>query len=394
MKGICLTIIATLSGMAYGFGSDLKVGDLYYNLLATGDAEVCCPDDGTTYEGDISVPASFQLEGNIIKVVGIGKRAFAASELTNIDLSNSDIEYISEYAFSECNKLIEISKLPSTLRHIDKGAFYNCYNLAQIELNENLTEIPEFAFADCGNLSAISFPAGMQKIASRAFSSCISLQEVIIPEQVKEIGERAFSGCTSIEKLQFECKTAFLGEGAFENASKLPWLYLVGITELGKDAFAHCQSLEWIEIGRGLDEIGGGAFADCPKLQTIYAVSEVPPKITINTFDTETEANANLQVIRGASERYAMAAFWNRFTHIGETLDFPLGIESKEVSPSVRIYAHGNFIVIEGASEEIDIINLDGTHQIIPCSSERINIETTPGTYIVSSGETTVKLIM
>lgn len=68
--------------------------------------------------------------------------------------------------------------LPSTLINISSQAFFNCPNLKNITLNDNLQIIGEGAFALSG------------------------VESIFIPENVSEIGEGAFSGCSELSHIK------------------------------------------------------------------------------------------------------------------------------------------------------------------------------------------------
>ncbi|MDE6009898.1 MAG: leucine-rich repeat domain-containing protein [Muribaculaceae bacterium] len=249
-----------------------------------------------------------------------------------------------------------------------------------------VTGIASFTFMDCTELTGITLPESIRKIGERAFTSCISLKNITIPRGVRTIGERAFSGCTGITEVNFECESATMGEGAFENVSALTWVYITGTPTVGKGAFANCTSLEWVEIEQGIEMIGGRAFANCNSIRTVYAHSEWPPMISIDTFDSSTEATAELKVIAGAKGRYTMAAYWNRFGNISETTIFPVATDEIEIlSPIVQ--GGKGMIFINAESGNYTVFDINGI-RIGEFDAEigRTGIAVEPGVYMVSGG--------
>lgn len=73
--------------------------------------------------------------------------------------------------------------------------FYNCANLQEIVLPNNITSIGVKAFSGCSSLISFTIPNGITKIASSTFASCTSLTNIDIPESVTSIGETAFYNC-------------------------------------------------------------------------------------------------------------------------------------------------------------------------------------------------------
>lgn len=89
------------------------------------------------------------------------------SMLTSVDLSNTDIDYIADMAFSYCTGLYEII-LPDTLTEIGGAAFAGCSALREVTLPESLLMIGQNAFAATG-LTEIRIPASVLEIGYCAF---------------------------------------------------------------------------------------------------------------------------------------------------------------------------------------------------------------------------------
>ena len=87
--------------------------------------------------------------------------------------------------------------IPSTLRkvtitnetEIPYGAFYNCSNVVEININKGVTSIGGDAFHDCSSLTSIEIPDSVTSIGNSAFYDCSSLADVIIGNGVTSIGE-------------------------------------------------------------------------------------------------------------------------------------------------------------------------------------------------------------
>lgn len=93
--------------------------------------------------------------------------AFADTRLSTADFSGTKLEYLSDYAFTNCTHLSEV-KLPETVEHIGGGTFAGCGQLEEITLPNKLQTIGQYAFYDTG------------------------LTEVVIPDSVTTIGYCAF----------------------------------------------------------------------------------------------------------------------------------------------------------------------------------------------------------
>lgn len=129
--------------------------------------------------------------------------------------------------------------LYGVLTGLNKGAFYECENLSQINLPEGLTTLNESAFAfssvsevqipstlevigksafhSCKNLTYINIPYGVEIIYSRAFLST-SISDIVFPESLLKIGESAFQGCKNITSVVFPASLTHLYSSAFKES--------------------------------------------------------------------------------------------------------------------------------------------------------------------------------
>lgn len=102
-------------------------------------------------------------------------------------------ERIAAQAFirSDCEALKTL-QLPDSLRHIDDGAFYICYNLQNVILPEGLLTIGHAAFANSTALVEIRIPESVTSVSTEAFRGCPALTRVIFDSTDCEIGQWAF----------------------------------------------------------------------------------------------------------------------------------------------------------------------------------------------------------
>lgn len=80
----------------------------------------------------------------------IGENAFYGSELNFVDLSDTKVESISNFAFANCKKLSSI-KLPKNLKTIGDGAFYSS-TIKSVDVPQSVVSIGKSAFTDCLSL--------------------------------------------------------------------------------------------------------------------------------------------------------------------------------------------------------------------------------------------------
>ena len=137
----------------------------------------------------------------------IGSRAFAycSSALSNISLPN--VTTICDYAFRSCSNLSSIY-MPNA-NQFGSGVFEGT-NFSEIPFRSDITFIPESCFAECNNLKDTLDLIRFSIIGNSAFNYCYGLSTVLLGEP--ELGYATFSYCTAI-------KSAYMLGGYFENTN-------------------------------------------------------------------------------------------------------------------------------------------------------------------------------
>lgn len=167
----------------YAFKNCKQIHDLYANELSTIGAHAFENCDSIT---DVYAP----------ELTTMGSYAFAyCYNLTNVDLKNSKIKTIPEYAFAfiGCSKTKTelIVNLPSTVQTIGNHAFYDAQRLEFINLS-NVTNIGDMAFTYCWKLKTVLTSDNLTKIGGNAFNCCDSLKFFVCKNPNVSIGSGAF----------------------------------------------------------------------------------------------------------------------------------------------------------------------------------------------------------
>lgn len=136
---------------------------------------------------------------------------------------------------------------------LSNGAFYNCSNLVEININEGVTYICKSAFYNCTNLTSITVPDSVTTIGSEAFYNCTSLTSIILPSTLKSIGAYAFYNCTGITSISIP----------------------EGVTSVGSYAFYNCDGLTSVTFPDSVESIGYKSFNDCSNLNTVILSKNV-----------------------------------------------------------------------------------------------------------------------
>ena len=87
--------------------------------------------------------------------------------------------------------------MPSSIRRIGKGAFWNCSELSEITIPQGVTAIPENTFNGCVKLEKVNLPTSVNTIGNAAFRGC-AISKLILPESVSSLGSGAFSACNNL----------------------------------------------------------------------------------------------------------------------------------------------------------------------------------------------------
>ena len=165
----------------------------------------------------------------------------------------SGVKDIEDYAFSYCPKLITV-KIPNSVTTIGEGAFENCGELAEINVDQNnrnfsseggvlfnynkttLIRYPQ------GKDGAYPIPTSVETIEAGAFSGCAGLTAVTIPAGVKAVKEFAFSDCRNLALVRWygDDKATVKGSGFDRNAGKKR------VLRVNKGQAAKFNNLTWV----------------------------------------------------------------------------------------------------------------------------------------------------
>ena len=232
----------------------------------------------------------------------IGASAFEKSySLEVVDLShvNKDLVY-GAHVFASCQKITSLTVTPNVGPMEFSSVFYNCSNLAAIDVagNDNY-ESENGVLYSKNKETLLYYPEGMtgdftvssqtKKIGGGVFRNKANITKITIPISVIEIGENAFEGCTNLSEVVFaapaEGETAgdlIIGDSAFYNCLALTEITLPARTKsVGASAFAVDSAkksragLTEVTLNEGLATIGDSAFAYNGNLSEIVIPSTV-----------------------------------------------------------------------------------------------------------------------
>ena len=107
----------------------------------------------------------------------------------------------------------------------------------QYDIPDSVTTISDWTFSECNKLNRISIPDSVNEIGEGAFCNCKLLDELIVPDSVERIDDCAFRGCESLERILIPSSVIDLGWGLFDDCSK----DLVVYCDEGSEIQAYCE---------------------------------------------------------------------------------------------------------------------------------------------------------
>lgn len=198
----------------------------------------------------------------------VNKALLEQHSVTAIDLSESDLAAIEEYAFwSSDLTSIDLGNVTS----LGKNVFQACNDLTSVKLGGNLTSIEEAAFIACDSLAEIDL-SHVTTIGDSSFTGCTKLSSVDL-SSATSIGSIAFSDCKSLTSVDLS-NASSIGSNAFSGCINLTSVDLKSVSSIGTNAFASCINLTDIRLGnrkdRALPTVGTTPFTTA-KTVTVYA---------------------------------------------------------------------------------------------------------------------------
>ncbi len=287
---------------------------------------------GVKLSGEVIIPS--QIDG--YTVIGTGHAAFSGELLKNVTSVT----------------------IPDTIKRIgDYNCFYDCKNLQEIILPEEMEYLGVGTFTGCTSLTSIVIPKGVTKL-SKTFRRCTSLETVTIPSSVTEIDAAVFAstdgGTDIMPGITIKCaigsyadryakskginviysdgplytytdngdntititdmaddveiigtleipaeidgKTVTgIGDGAFRGREDITSITLPEtIDTIGTEAFAYCSNISVFEIPDGVETLDN-TFLGCSAL-SVVTIPESVTNISDDTFYTDSESNGGTPI--------------------------------------------------------------------------------------------------
>ncbi|MEI6754419.1 MAG: leucine-rich repeat protein [Paludibacter sp.] len=265
----------------YEFASNVFYGP--YSVIVTGVTNY--PEIGINWNGTLSIPDTVTYDNYKYSVVAIGTRAFQNSPVIRFILPNT-ISTIDDYAFYNSYNLVEVN-VPNSVTSIESGAFSYCTKLTSVQLG-SIPYITWYTFYNCSSLTDITIPSTVTSIGAYAFSGCSSLKNINMPDKLAGIGTEAFKGCNKIKDLYIPKSVVSLagdaltiGGNIIVDQNNLYYSSLDGVLySFDGTKLLQCPTEKTgiFEIPTNVTSISGFAFDGCTKITNIdfpYTLTEI-----------------------------------------------------------------------------------------------------------------------
>ena len=279
-----------------GLSGELIIPNSVINLMS--EAFSGC----SGFTGNLTIPSSVeQIRYRVFKdCTGLTSLTYNAVELVN----NECWQYWSYYSYNHwlvgCNSLTTLiigenveTIYPNTFRDCTSitTLYYNaincnlfegeysyydnyhwlagCSSLTNLNLGENVINIPDYAFVNGSFSGNLVFPESVLFIGNQSFAGCSGFTgELPLPNSLTSIGYQSFQGCSGFTgQLVVPNLVTEIGDGAFSDCAGFESLVIPNsVTYIGGSAFSGCTGFEGLVIPNSVTYIGGSAFSGCTGL--------------------------------------------------------------------------------------------------------------------------------
>ncbi len=260
----------------------------------------------------------------------IASDSFSLCNLMYIKISEG-VETIEERAFYNCHQLAEV-EIPASVVSADGAFTMSCHALTSFivdgdnpaykevdgilfskdgsrivrfpvgksdtaySIPADVKTISKYALADC-RFTTVDIPVGVETIDDGAFLECRDLNQVVIPDGVKTIGVQAFDYCSSLISVTIPASVTEIYRRAFTSNS--PDLIMYGYIGSCAEAYANENNIKFVYM----DAL---TFTDEDTGIEINAGEDALPantKLTVEqTAETDTEVSFDITLTCNGEE--------------------------------------------------------------------------------------------
>ena len=235
---------------------DFTSGLWFLTSADTASAAVIAPDDGSSYDGVIFVPASIIVNGIEYYVTSVDDNAFASSTISSITLS-SNITSIGENAFANCDDLNVVKINSSSVISIASTAFARGFTITVPHklVDEYARAYRQWRFTDgSSGEDAVTFFDSASKLW---YSGRISLQTAVvipIPDSVATSSEPYWGDIEIPEEVENDSiiyKIVGIDDYAFAKTKVINLITPATLSSIGDYAISECEDLTTVKLKYG-----------------------------------------------------------------------------------------------------------------------------------------------
>ncbi len=260
----------SLQGVQFSTSLESISNNLFYNC--TSLEYVTISNSGINRIGDYAFFNCYKLSSIVIygTVAKVGESAFSGcTKLSSVKIDEG-VEELGNKAFYNCTALTAFS-VPDSVTKFGESVFYGCKSLKNATLGAGIRSIPKQSFFGATGLETLTVRAinNIETIGDGAFYDCNNLSNFTMPQNVTAIGSRAFSRCYKLTSVFIPSGVTKIEAQTFESAQGITTLDLNNVTEIGANAFQGCKQLTSIVSLAKVTKIGAEAFKGCEKLDNV-----------------------------------------------------------------------------------------------------------------------------
>lgn len=199
-------------------------------------------------------------------VTSIRESAFRETAIEKLVLPSTVIT-VDDGAFADCRQLKEVV-LDEKLRSIGYRAFVNTTLLAEISIPDGMEYIGSECFSYSG-IRTVKLPENgcFTVIHRKTFFECVNLEEVMLPDNICQINNCAFANCKSLQNINLD-KIQLLDNYVFERTALEHVTLTAG--KIGAGVFAQCENLKEADLsGISASQINCHLFFECTNLTKV-----------------------------------------------------------------------------------------------------------------------------
>ena len=249
-----------------------------------------------------------------------------------------NVTEIKASAFKGNKNLLSI-EIPSSITHIEDGAFANCTNLSKVDYNapkaneEDTKYWSNPVFENCENLTVLNIGGAVVEIPYYFFKA-MNIEEVNIPDNVEYLRSDCFASCMKLKSITIGqgVKSITASSFAFNNSEKVDISTTVYMNAISLETYeghrGACspnamympfmnRTVGKIVFGSSVKSLCNGAFCET-KPSVIESHNSTPPTLGTNCLQSVDKQNCKLYVPVGAKSKYQAAPVWKDFKNIVE----------------------------------------------------------------------------